>query len=202
MELQLLDHKKLPTKLVVNFACDISKDDRFYIIAETGVYIIELKGKPFNSFPSLSTRNDFFKATDYLPCENLDIDLNAFLLNLSRTELYETVCRLELSSNLETLFGSLNSAIVSTVTKAEWSPVGLVEGEKCALAVLTNTYSLEIYVKNVNESEVTEYQCVVNVTKEIIEYVKPSWSCANKLTATLRLKELEKRAESVSASGK
>ncbi|KAJ8985118.1 hypothetical protein NQ317_012768 [Molorchus minor] len=80
-----------------------------------------------------------------------------------------------------------------TALKAEWSPRGIVGKTDCALAVLTNLYSLEVYVKHVDENELVEYCLVCNVFKEIYNVEKSKWSIADKFSAELKLAEMKKR---------
>ncbi|CAH0547778.1 unnamed protein product [Brassicogethes aeneus] len=195
MELKLVDHLKLSTKLTVNYACEYSDDTRFYVIGDTGIFIIEPKGQPFNSYPKLACRNDYIKPSNYMICDNVDADINKFYPDLDKFDLYESVCRIELSANLKN-----TSPLVFKVLRAHWSARDLVEGQQCALGVTTNVFGLEIYVKNINESEVVSYKSVLNVSEEIMAYLKPSWKRVDKLIADSRLKELKNRVENISTT--
>ncbi|KAJ8925213.1 hypothetical protein NQ315_001399 [Exocentrus adspersus] len=195
MELRLLDHFKFTSRISTSFACSYSEDDRIYIVSDTGVYVLALKVRLDNPFPTFSSKNDFFAVSNYVPGADVDIDINSFHKDLSRFDLYTTAMSVELSSNLNNA-----AAVTASPADVQWSPRGIVGKTDCLLGVLSNFHSLELYVKYVNEDEITEYRLVTNLTKELVDLKKPQWKYANRLPPTLKLNELKKRVRAVSCT--
>lgn len=196
IELRLLDYFKFSSRLSVNFACDYSEDDRIYVMGDTGIYIITLKGYLTNPFPSYCCKNDFLKVSDFIPSANIGMNINNFHKDLERNDLYETTMSVEYSADL-------NNTVSVEVSPlyAQWSPRGVVGKTDCLLAVLTNLYNLEIYVKYIDENEIVEYCMICNVTQEVIDEKKPQWKYSDRLPTSVKLNEMKRRVQNVSCTG-
>lgn len=196
MELRLLDQIKLVNHLTRNFACDYSEDDRFFIITETGIYILSLKCNLSYVFPSFQCSKKFFQVSNFTPCANVDLDINTFHKDLDRKTLYETVMASEYSANLKHA-KSLDPQPLS----AQWSPAGIVNKSDCLLGVLTNMHSLEIYFKYIDENELINYQILTNITEEIIAIQKDKWRDPTRFSISLKFEEFKNRVNDVSVTG-
>lgn len=193
---KVLDIIKLTNRLNTNFVCEYSEDDRIFILSDSGVYIITLKPIITSVFPTFCGSKHYFQISNYEVSSNVDIDINNLYPELCKDDLYESVLRTELSANLN----HTSNADFYPVS-AQWSPRGIEGKSDCLLAVLTNVFSLEIYVKLIDESELIDYVVIANLTKEIIEYHKPKWKASDKLPIKSKFKEFKRRIESVSPTG-
>lgn len=194
---KVLDVVKLTNRINTNFACEYSEDDRIFTICESGVYIITLKPMITSCFPTFSGRKDYFQVSNYNVSSSVGIDINNFYPELPRRDLYETVLRTELAANLNHA-----TSIENHPLSAKWSPRGLEGKTDCLLAVLTSTFSLEVYVKLLDENELIEYVVIANLTKDVAEYQKTKWKSSDKLPVQAKFKEYKKRIESISPTGK
>lgn len=196
VELRLLDHFKLSSRLSVNFACEYSEDDRIFIMGDTGIYIITLKGYLTNPFPSYCCKSDFLKVSDFIPCANIGMNINSFHKDLDQNDLYETTMSVEYSADLNSTMSVEPSPLC-----AQWSPRGIVGKTNCLLAVLSNLYNLEVYVKYIDENEIVEYCMVCSVTQEIIDERKLQWKYSDRLPPSIKLNEMKRRVQSISCTG-
>ncbi|XP_074030275.1 uncharacterized protein isoform X2 [Leptinotarsa decemlineata] len=192
LELKLLDHLKLTHKLSRNFACGYSDDDRIFVVNDVGMYILSLNGSVTYEFPSFACKKKFFSLSDYAPCRDIDLNINSFHPYISIEELYKTFMNMERSGKLKHALPAEASPVC-----AEWSPQGLVGGTDCMLAVLTNLGSLEIYMKFLDENEITQYCVTINITQEIVNLEKVNWKDALKFSMRAKMEEFMKRVDSV-----
>ncbi|KAJ8929896.1 hypothetical protein NQ314_017361 [Rhamnusium bicolor] len=195
IEFRLLDHFKLTNRLSINFACSYSEDDRLFIISDSGIYIITLKGYITCPFPDFSCKKDFLQVSNFTPSANVDLDINSFHRDLDRNALYETVLSTEYSGNLNN-----TTPIEAIPLCAEWSPKGIVGTAECMLAILTNLYSLEIYVRYLDENDLVEYLLISNISQEIINIQKSQWKYADRFATHLKLTEMKTRVNTVTAT--
>ncbi|XP_030766057.1 uncharacterized protein LOC115890073 [Sitophilus oryzae] len=187
---KLLDTIKLTGHPQTNFACGMSEDDQIFILSEAGVYIVTLKPNLNSNFAQFSCKKSFFKCSDYSLCDNVDLNFNDFFYELPREMLYESIARIELSANL-----IRSTPVEPHVTEAHWSGLSISGEPNCFLGILTNLYSLEIYLRTVNETNLTEYCVVLNLTKELIEIRRGHFVYSNKLPPIQKYNEFKKRIE-------
>ncbi|CAH1170360.1 unnamed protein product [Phaedon cochleariae] len=190
-EFKLLDHFKLSNHLNRNFACSFSDDDRFFIITDVGIYILSLHGNVAYEFLDLCCTKHFLQVSDFAPCTNIDLDINTFHSELDKEDLYETLMGIEYSVKLKHA-----KPVDSAPLFAQWSPREIA-GTDCMLAVLTNLHSLEIYMKFLDENEVTQYILISNLSQEIIDVEKEYWSSAVRFSVAIKLQEFKKRVHMV-----
>ncbi|XP_018570513.1 uncharacterized protein LOC108910411 [Anoplophora glabripennis] len=195
VELRLIDHIRFSSKLSVNFACEYSEDDRILIIGDIGIYIIALKGCMSNPFPSYYCKNYFLEISDFTPSANIGIDINSFHKDLERNDLYEATMSMEYSADLKS-----TTPVDPSPLCAQWSPRGIVGKTDCLLAVLSNFYNLEIYVKFIDENEVTEYCMICGVTQEVIDEKKTEWKYSDRLPPTVKYNEMKRRVQNISCT--
>ncbi|XP_076272204.1 uncharacterized protein LOC143203805 isoform X1 [Rhynchophorus ferrugineus] len=187
-----LDFFKLSGRGYTNFACTLSDDDRVVILSEIGLYVVAIKPNLDNSFTELSCQKTFIPISKYSICDNVELDLNTFVHELPRESIYESIARIELSSNMN------GTALVEPLAlTAIWSNSGMVEGTDCLLGVLTQLYSLDIYMRYVNESEMTEYRIVLNITEEILKRKKSDFIYSNRFPVIQKYIEFKNRVDSV-----
>lgn len=196
VELRLLDEIKLANHLTRNFACEYSEDDRFSILTETGVYILGLKCDLSNAFTNFCCSKKFFQVSNFIPADNIDLDINTFHKDLDRKALYESVMASELSANLKNI-----KPIDPSPLCAEWSPAGIVGKTSCLLGLLTNLHSLEIYAKYLDENEKIVYNIVTNITEEVITVQRNKWKDATRFSSHSKMEEFKNRVHLVSVSG-
>lgn len=197
VQLKLLDHFKLKNQLGINFACSYSEDDRFFIINDLGIYILAFTGALLNELPRFLSTKHFINLSNFTPCGNIKLDLNSFHHELPKEEVYDLVMKVEYSANLKH-----TKPIAPAAIYAEWSPKGLANKNDCFLAALTNMYSLEVYMKYLNDIEEVQYVAVANVTSAIIECEKSNWKDNFRLGILMKLEEYKKRIDCVTPSGK
>lgn len=197
VELRLLDQIKLINHLIRNFACEYSEDDRFFILTETGVYILGLQCNLSTAFPNLCCSKKFFQVSNFIPGDNVDLDINTFHKDLDRKALYESVMASELSATLRNM-----KPLDPTPLSAGWSPSGIVSKTDCLLAVLTNIHCLEIYSKYIDENVQLAYQMVANITEEIIAVQRNKWKDPTRFSIHLKMEEFKNRVYSVSVTGR
>lgn len=195
VELRLLDQIKLVNHLTRNFACGYSEDDRFFILTESGVYILGLKCNLSASFPDFSCSKKFFAVSNFIPAGNVDLDINTFHKDLDRKALYESVMAVEYSSTLKHV-----KPVDFFPLSAEWSPAGIVGRSNSMIGVLTNTHSLEIYSKIVDENQQIMYVKLTNITEEIINMQRNKWKDATRFSIHGKMEEFKNRVNSVSVS--
>ncbi|CAG9763706.1 unnamed protein product [Ceutorhynchus assimilis] len=174
-----------------NFACGISQDDRIFILSSLGVYVIEQKCNLKHPDPDYSSHKFFFKPSDFALCGHVDIDINTFVHELPKDVFYENCARVELTQNLK---GAVPPT-PPTVLYAQWSKALMVDGLSSMLAIVTNLHSLEIYVKMVNECNLSEYKMILNLTSEIVEKQRPNFGYIAKLPPIQKMNEVRKRVE-------
>lgn len=196
IELRLLDEIKLADHLTRNFACEYSEDNRFFIITETGLYVLGLKCNLLSDLPNFFCSKFFIQLSNFLPAANVDLDLNTFHKDLDRKDLYETLMASEFSANLRN-----TKSLEVCPLNAAWSSAGLVGNTGCLLGVLSNTYSLEIYCKHLDENEQICYGLIMNITEEIILNQKEKWKDTTRFSIPLKIEEFKNRVNSVSVSG-
>ncbi|KAG5871674.1 hypothetical protein JTB14_007357 [Gonioctena quinquepunctata] len=168
------------------------EDDRFFIINDTGIYILSLNGSLTYEFPSFACKKYHIRTSDFAPCTRVDLDINSFHSDLPREDLYETLLSVEYSIGLKH-----TKAIDAVPLCAEWSPRGILGGNDCVLAVLTNLHSLEVYMKYLDENEVTQYRLISNISQEIIDVERSKWVNPTKFAIRNKLDEFKKRVASV-----
>lgn len=196
IELRLLDQVKLFNHLTRNFACGYSEDDRFFILTESGVYILGLKCNLSAAFPDFSCTKKFIQISNFIPASNIDLDINTFHKDLDRKTLYESVMASEYSASLKNL-----KPLDPCPLSAEWSPARIVGKTDCLLGILTNTHSLEIYLKYIDQNELINYRMIMNVTKEIIKIQRSRWKDPTRFSIPSKMEEFKNRVNSVSVSG-
>lgn len=196
VELRLIDQIKLVNHLTRNFACAYSEDDRFFILTETGVYILGLKCDLSNAFPNYNCSKKFFQVSSFIPADNIDLDINTFHKDLDRKTLYESVMASELSANLKHI-----KPIDPSPLSAGWSPTGIIGKTACLLGVLTNLYSLEIYAKFLDENEQIVYNMITNITEEIISVQKIKWKDPTRFSIHSKMEEFKNRVHLISVTG-
>ncbi|XP_072386807.1 uncharacterized protein [Diabrotica undecimpunctata] len=195
LQLKLLDRFKLSNHLGVNFACEYSDDNRFFIINDTTLYILSFNGSVTNELPNFKCRKYILVVSDFSPCRCIDIDINTFYFNLPKEDIYEIIMNIEYSSNLK------NTKPLEPVPLcAKWSPKGLADDSGCFLGVLTNLYSLEVYMKYLNNLEEVKYCIISNITESIIVTEKVKWSDANRFANNIKLEEYKRRIGAVTPS--
>ncbi|XP_057658637.1 uncharacterized protein LOC130895405 [Diorhabda carinulata] len=192
VQFKLLDQFKLLNHLELNFACDYSEDHRFFVINDTGVYILSFTGNLTQDSSTFSCKKQHIKVSTFTPSQCIDIDVNSFHTKLLREDVYDIVMKIEYSATLN------NTKPVDPVPIcAKWSPKGLADGTECYLAVLTNLHSLEVYMKYLNNNEQIKYAIISNVSESIVLTEKLKWSCANRLPIAVKLAEYKKRIHAV-----
>ncbi|XP_028143365.2 uncharacterized protein LOC114337138 isoform X1 [Diabrotica virgifera virgifera] len=195
LQLKLLDRFKLSNHVGVNFACEYSDDNRFFIINDVALYVLSFNGSVTNELPNFLSRKYTLIVSDFSPCLCVDIDINSFYFNLPKEDIYEIVMKVELSSNLK------NTKPLDPVPLcAKWSPKGLADNSECFLGVLTNLYSLEIYMKYLNHLEEVKYCMISNITQSTIANEKVKWSDANRFANNIKLEEYKRRISAVTPS--
>lgn len=197
VELRLLDQIKLTNHLTRNFASEYSQDDHFFIITETGLYILRLKCNLSSTFTEFTCSKSFFQVSKYIPAANVDLDINTFHKDLDRKALYESVLAAEYSSSLRHM-----KPLEPCPLSAAWSPAGIVGKTSCLLGVMTNVHSLEIYYKDFTSVELVNYIMVCNITEKIIAVQRNKWKDATRFSIPIKLEEFKNRVNSVSVSGK
>lgn len=195
VELRLLDQIKLVNHLTRNFACGYSDDDRFFILTESGVYVLGLKCNLSATFTNFSCSKKFFEVSNFIPSGNVDLDINTFHKDLDRKALYESVMATEYSASLKH-----TKAVDFFPVCAEWSPAGIVGNTNCMLGVLTNTHSLEIYSNFLDENEQINYSLITNVTENIISIQRNKWKDATRFSIHGKMEEFKNRVNSVAVS--
>lgn len=190
INLKLLDSFKLTGNLVTNFACARSDDDRVFIIAQTGLYIITQTPNLNSVFADYGCHKFFLKPSPFAVCDNVDIDINSFAHELPKDVIFESAAYAELTQHLKAA-----TPAPPSVLYAQWSDANMVDNLYNMLGVLTNLHSLEIYIKSINESNAIEYKMVLNLTKEILERRKGDFIYSAKLPPLQKIRELKKRVE-------
>nr|CAI5864315.1 unnamed protein product [Callosobruchus analis] len=196
LDLKLLDSFKLSNSYIVNYACECSENNEYFIITDQGVYVLVLRGDLSYTFPQFSCKKLFIPISTYSACENVDIDVNCFSNYLDRKDLYELALTNEYSVNLK----HANKLDIVPI-KAEWSPHGLVDSTGCILAVLTSVYSLELYMQRFTKNEISEYVMFANILEEVIKEADKQWESTNRLSIEIKLKQFKKRIHFVSITG-
>lgn len=191
--LKLLDSFKLTGHLNANFACELSSDDRIFVICESSLYVLTLRPDLSSTFPQYSYQKVVIEPSAYALCEHIDIDINTFIHDLPKDALYEATARLDLSHNLQ-------SAAPCTISQiqAQWSESNMVDKAFSMLGVLTSLYSLNIYVRRTTEVGLTEYKSMLNLTEAILDRRKSEFIYSVKLPPIQKMRELKKRVEYIS----
>ncbi|RZC36699.1 TFIIIC delta domain containing protein [Asbolus verrucosus] len=192
VNLKLLDHIQLSSRVHTNFACEYSEDGKIFLLLENGVGILTLKGCMENIFPRFSFRKDLITLSNTSLCENIDVDLPSFINDLNKQSFYESVLDVGLSGN------TLNATTVtSRPVCAMWSPRGIVEKTEGALTVLTSLHNIEIYVEIIDENEISSFIRVANFSKDIADYYRRSWKKIDTFTQENKFCELKRRVDLV-----
>lgn len=191
--LKLLDSFKLTGHLNVNFACELSSDDRIFVICESSLYVLTLRPDLRSTLPQYSYQKVVIEPSTYALCAHLDLDINSFIHDLPKDALYEATARMDLSHNLQ-------SAAPFTISQiqAQWSESNMVDKAFSMLGVLTSLYTLDIYVRRTSEVGLTEYKSMLNLTKAILDRRKGEFVYSTKLPPIQKMRELKKRVEYIS----
>lgn len=177
VELKLLDLFKLFNHSNRNFACSLSEDNRLFIITNTGVYVVFFNGEVAYPIDTFACKKHLISVTKYAPCDNVDINLNNFIKECDRKDLYETVMSTEYTANLKHA-----KPVDPLPITAKWSPQGFIGQTECLLGVLTNLHSLEIYGRQINVNEIFEFSLLINITEKAIQEEKPHWADSTRLS--------------------
>nr|CAH7739742.1 unnamed protein product [Callosobruchus chinensis] len=196
LDFKLLDTFQLSNSYIVNHACKRSENNEVFVLTDQGVYVLVLGGDLSYTFPKVSFKKLFVPISTYAACENVGIDVNCFSNYLDRKDLYELALTNEYSVNLK----HANKLDIVPI-KAEWSPEGLVDSTGCILAVLTSVYSLELYMRQFNKNEISEYVMFANILEEVIKEADKQWESTNRLSIEIKLKQFKKRIQFVSITG-
>ncbi|KAK5642866.1 hypothetical protein RI129_009033 [Pyrocoelia pectoralis] len=191
-ELKLLDVIPLHNKTTTNIGIIPSEDFQYCILVEDGIYVLKLCGLMDNFLKTMSFMKWFIKIGDFALSSHLGIDLNSFISSLPKYDLYEAVLRLDLSEELYQA-----SPVKQQPVQAKWSGLGLIVNNNCALAALTNTGTLSVYVFTTNEVEIEEFVEVCNVSEICLHYFSEKFflTIFRGATSLSMFEELKKRAE-------
>ncbi|XP_060534853.1 uncharacterized protein LOC132707152 [Cylas formicarius] len=191
-----LDAFKLTGHARTNFACSYSQDDRFSVVTDGGVYVMALKPDLGSNSQSFGFTKSFVKPSAYNACDHVDMDVNEFLYELPKDDLYAAVLQVDLSANLRNA-----QAMEPVPCRADWSPAGLVRKKDCLLTVLTNLHSLEVYSTYVDENMMTRYKLALNITERLADSEKPAYKNGSKIpNAKAKFTEFKRRVEHVAPS--
>lgn len=196
---KLIDTVTMLSKLTVTCNSIHASEDKYAVIVEDGLYVLQLSGLPENVLPIMAFKKLFIEAPQYSISSKLGVRTNSFLIDLNQFDLYELILRMELSEELPQT--PVNR---QEIVKVEWSPRGLIGNQNNALAFLTNMGGLHLYVHTINEVEIEEYKSIENVSERIVLYFaqESGWENIEKQSPSIQLDELRKRAVHVTPTCK
>ena len=179
--------------------CQVSQNGQISVICKEGSILVVLQVRPFDDYtlPILSAKRLIVRPSSFALSENLDLNANTFLSKLTREQLYEAVLRTDMTAVLEN-----GLPVESKIVKVAWSPGNMVDDYDCAVAILTNTSSLEIHVKTYDCSYTEQFVLLCNVTEMYIKLCGKMWKATSTLNAHEKFEEINKRIDEVKPTGK
>lgn len=192
-ELKILDKIDLNLRIETLSCCDYTKDNKLSIVCSGGVYILELMGYTNNWLPHMSFKKFLCDVSPYCIASNVGLDINNFIDDLPRLNLYETVLDVRISENLQN-----SSPVPHRLIQVKWSPS--FGNNFNMLAVIDNFGVVYLIEKHISDYMVEGYKVTCNVTEKLIEQFTSKWTHIKNFEPEKCLEILRNRIQHVTAT--
>ncbi|XP_025830492.1 uncharacterized protein LOC108741769 isoform X2 [Agrilus planipennis] len=191
LEFKVLEQTSFMNEICNFNGLETSEDGYLCIITNVGLYMFRFRGYMGNFLKkNPSFAKSFLKPSEFSISDNLGINADGFVDSIPRYDLYEVLLRSD-------IYPKLKVSDKCQPISVKFSPRGLTSKTYCAVAVLTNFGSLEIFIRRVHVNYVEEFICLCNISQCLINLFMINWKNVDYNEPEAQLTELKKRVEMV-----
>ncbi|KRT81905.1 hypothetical protein AMK59_5678 [Oryctes borbonicus] len=187
LDLKFIEDIDLPCKVLGTYSCELSKSGCISITTCSSLYIYQIQPLRENSSPSLAIKKFSIFPPNFMLTLNVGIDINSFLNELPQQNFYEGILSTQLSPIL-----TGGNPVEPKIIKSIWSPQ-IINDYDCLLATLSNTGSVQIVTKTIDNTFHEEFSSIFDVSQKYVEMCRETWQCCTEMKPLEQFNELKRR---------